>query len=141
MEMTSRTDLTARLVEMLENARLSICVSCSHGLPIVNTHETKTGFHLCSAHTLLPIIALLREAEAAQASGGDGWRTMDSAPKDGSKIDLLYPYPRGRQIDCFWISDRPLGPGWYSKWSHSTIPNMQPTHWRYPPPSPEREGE
>lgn len=74
------------------------------------------------------------------------WRPISEAPKDGTKIDLLFPDPRGRTIDCFWDE---IGPGWFwrtptwengellpeSKWNMSCYPNMEPTHWQ-PLPSP-----
>jgi len=87
-------------------------------------------------------------AELTQAGTEDGWRTIDSAPKDGTKIDLLYPYPRGRQIDCYWASGGiwegghwlRCEPSWKNgvllaedEWQTVALPNMQPTHWRLPP--------
>lgn len=76
------------------------------------------------------------------------WQSMDTAPKDGTKIDLLYPWPRGRVVDAFWMGD--LGIGWATRvpiwengmampeerWNISTFPNMQPTHWMPAPTLP-----
>lgn len=95
------------------------------------------------------IRAAARAAIAAylQAEPQEGWRAMESEepPKDGTKIDLLYPYPRGRTIDCYW--DASIGGVWASRrpswrdfvllpeseWDLSTYPNMEPTHWRPAP--------
>ena len=30
------------------------------------------------------------------------WRPIATAPRDGTRVDLLYPHPRGRMINCFW---------------------------------------
>lgn len=79
------------------------------------------------------------------------WRTMEDAPKDGTKIDLLYPHPRGRTIDCYWDAGKPWMGAWLrreptwgedhkllpeSEWETSHFPNMQPTHWRLAPELP-----
>lgn len=93
-----------------------------------------------------------------------GWQAIETAPKDGTKIDLLYPYPRGRTIDCYWDDSRQIGgmwvwrtPAWRtespggllpeSEWKFHCYPNMKPTHWRPAPPLPpppqaqQKEGE
>lgn len=102
-------------------------------------------------------IADVREAVAG-AVGADqpaapGWRSMDGAPKDGTKIDLLFAEPRGRTINCFWLQNEFTGPdgGWFWRtpafaetgevlpeedWFLSCYPNMTPTHWRLPPAPP-----
>jgi hypothetical protein len=78
------------------------------------------------------------------------WADISSAPKNGTKIDLLYPYPRGRTIDCYWEPAQNRGwvwrePRWgdggllpEDQWSVANYPNGTPTHWRYPPALPER---
>lgn len=77
----------------------------------------------------------------------DVWRPIETAPKDGTRIDLLYPYPRGRTINCYWMGE--LGFGWVwreptwekgellpeDKWSICNRPNSEPTHWM-PVPDP-----
>lgn len=75
------------------------------------------------------------------------WKSIRSAPKDGTEIDLLFPHPRGRTINCFW--DKTFKnwtwrtPRWdklkllpKSKWDWHTYPNMKPTHWMTPPKLP-----
>ena len=73
-----------------------------------------------------------------------GWLSMESAPKDGTLIDLLYPYPRGRTIDCYWDEEFLTGwvwrtPTWeaaqldpkpWEQWSVNSYPNMEPMFWR-----------
>lgn len=69
---------------------------------------------------------------------GDGWRTMDSAPKDGTKIEVKY------------ISDDPRPVRWgtsdHGTWWHltdvhrSAIIKFDPTHWRPLPNPPTMEG-
>lgn len=87
----------------------------------------------------------------------EGWQPIDTAPKDGTKIDLLYPYPRGRTINCFWDDSPVIGGAWIwltpiwkdgnllpeSEWSNNCYPNMDPTHWRpvSPLPSPNIGGK
>ena len=79
------------------------------------------------------------------------WQPIETAPKDGTKVDLLYPYPRGRTIDCWWENEGPLAGFWLQRnrpkwkngellpegeWDIATLPNMQPTHWMPSPPLP-----
>ena len=87
------------------------------------------------------------------------WRTIDSAPSDGTKIDLLFPYPRGRVVNAYWKGD--LGFTWVwrratwddsgnllpeDRWSISSSPNMEPLAWMpavsddFPLPPTDREG-
>lgn len=109
----------------------------------------------------------MRELAAAPAApaqaGGDGWSyDMNAAPKDGTKVDLMFPWPRGRTINCYhedsqitggpmWLWRTPkwkpgeLTPLPESEWPISCYPNMQPYAWRLAaeppaPPSTETEG-
>jgi len=83
------------------------------------------------------------------------WYDISSAPKDGRKVDLLYPYPRGRTVDCYWaqndLADLKFGWIWRTPiWKDGQLlPEGQwnvncyggdPTHWMPapalpPPPS------
>jgi hypothetical protein len=60
-----------------------------------------------------------------------GWQTMDSAPKDGTKVDIYARKPCGhgkfyarRFPDCFWGADQWIGlrDGWKAKYWRS-LPN------------------
>lgn len=111
--------------------------------------EKQRGMDL-RGFTLAELVALT--AVRSPAGNAAVWHPIETAPKDGTKIDLLYPYPRGRTIDCFWRQDEVTGPdgGWFwltpkwqsqpglgidwhllpeSEWTWNTYPNMQPTHW------------
>lgn len=88
------------------------------------------------------------------------WQPIETAPKDGTKIDLLFPEPRGRTINCLWLQDRWTGPngGWFwrsatwddfgellpeHEWNVNHYPHMQPTHWMplpEPPAAPSPTG-
>lgn len=76
------------------------------------------------------------------------WQPIETAPKDGTKIDLLFPYPRGRTVDCFWDSVLDTWcwkePAWEygvllpeAEWSVGSYPNLAPTHWMEPPEPPQ----
>jgi hypothetical protein len=66
-----------------------------------------------------------------------GWRTMESAPKDGTKVDLLY---RGdiRRTDAFWKEDA----WWFGDDDDcfTTTGKACPTHWM-PLPTPPAPGK
>lgn len=75
------------------------------------------------------------------------WKPMQSAPRDGTLVDLMYPHPRGRTINASW--NAMLGwhwkePRWENmellpeeEWPSHTYPNMQPLAWMPCPPRPE----
>ena len=71
---------------------------------------------------------------------------MSSAPKDGTLVDLMFPHPRGRTVNCSWNLG---GWGFYTPhWPNgmdgeiepmwNTYPNMRPLAWMTPPPRPEQ---
>jgi hypothetical protein len=78
---------------------------------------------------------LLRDVAAALRSPADGWRTIESAPKDGTRV-LVYR-PRVVYDGITWMpeidKDRWSGSSW---WESRRI--QQPTHWM-PLPSPPAE--
>jgi len=83
-------------------------------------------------------IARLRAAAAA-LQGAEGWRTMESAPKDGTEI--LVVNDRGRFI-VSWSGSRPPDdclPNWwvvYSGKGWRDLRGSEPAYWRPVPPPP-----
>jgi hypothetical protein len=76
------------------------------------------------------------------------WRPIATAPRDGTKVDLLYPHPRGRMINCFWHARTRTWmwrtPRWQGdtllpehQWDLHYAPDAQPTHWRLAPMPPQ----
>ncbi len=83
-----------------------------------------------------------------------GWRDIAEAPKDGTLVDLLYPHPHGRTVNCYWDTSEVAGGGMWvwvtprwgpegvlpeTDWYTSCRPNMEPTHFRLPPAPPQQE--
>lgn len=77
------------------------------------------------------------------------WQPIETAPRDGTVIDLFYPYPRGRTINCYWdeglrgwVWRRPTWRGSAllpeSEWHFGAYPGLEPTHWM-PLPKPPQE--
>ena len=69
---------------------------------------------------------------------GAGWQTIDSAPRDGTRVDLRYSDDIGTFSDARWRDDL----GWSRPFLtsdgdlfYTTYPNASPTHWR-PLPEP-----
>ncbi|GGC75974.1 hypothetical protein [Chelatococcus reniformis] len=81
------------------------------------------------------------------------WQPIETAPRDGStKVDLLFPYPNGRKVDCVWgwspleedYSWQWLEPRYEEdillpeeRWATCLVYGMQPTHWMPSPELPE----
>lgn len=67
------------------------------------------------------------------------WRPMSEAPRDGTRVDLLYPYPRGRQTDCYYETEGPLRGLWVRRdlWDYVTLSNMEPLFWMPVPTLPD----
>lgn len=71
------------------------------------------------------------------------WQPIDSAPKDGTRIDLWWIWWRadtdeflGRRLpDCYWTSAAGVHERWACEWS--SIPsNSRPTYWMPRPDGP-----
>lgn len=73
----------------------------------------------------------------------NGWQPMISAPHDGTRVDLLFPHPRGRVVDCFWdpvngwSKIEPAYRALHLHWETRHF-NVEPLWWRPPPPLPRR---
>lgn len=68
----------------------------------------------------------------------DGWQPIETAPKDGTVVDLFYPL-LGRVADARWTAE--LSMGWVTDGPMGetiTRPNSELTHWRPLPPPPAR---
>ena len=101
------------------------------------------------ARAVLAAVAPLIRAQERERDAS--WcMDMSLAPKDGTKVDLVFPPPRGRTIDCFWDESPIFGAGWFwrnprwvsgallseSEWQRNYYPNIQPIAWRLAPALP-----
>jgi hypothetical protein len=87
------------------------------------------------AGTIMRLIDAFAAGRVAEATA---WRSIETAPRDGSEIDLFIPYDRNvfNVIECES----------YGRWDGHCFrhkgddgpDDIQPTHWRHPlPPPPE----
>lgn len=105
-----------------------------------------------SAYTSLGKEVLLDGAHFADATSPEDaariaaalgrWLPIESAPKDGTEIDLWGGSGMGcRTPDCVWIKTR-SGTGWHTRgdkgWEFLHEIAWEPTHWRTIPDSPVR---
>ena len=75
----------------------------------------------------------------------DGWRPIETAPKDGTPVDLGFRDSDGewRIVDCGWMPHAFKGAGaWVNLKDRSIVapegpPWVQPTHWMKPQPLPD----
>lgn len=109
---------------------------CRYNLEaIVETHNALPDL-LTTLETLTQENARLREA---------GWRDIESAPRDGTEMDLwcdIEGYRPGRVTNCVWMHG-PSGPDWYTRgergWEPIGAIGVTPTHWMPLPPAPARK--
>lgn len=98
--------------------------------PLPQRFTVSVDANACAAarQTLAEIDAAIADAQA-----GDGWRTMDSAPRDGSPIVSIGFRTEPRIVKYVApLSSR--SPGWWA-----TAPgrwDFRPTHWMPLPPPP-----
>ena len=66
----------------------------------------------------------------------DDWQPIETAPKDGSAIDLWVTHTdrAWRETDCFWVDDED-GEGWHNSYDFLRS-NITPTHWMSIPKPP-----
>lgn len=96
-------------------------------------------------------LKLADEISRRFGGGENGWRSIESAPKDGTLVDLWSPR-LGRLSNCRWQkylawSDKPESEMWSVEgrggfpldiaYPPTCRPDAQPTHWRPLPPPPE----
>lgn len=81
-------------------------------------------------------IALFRAVAAlADLADGGGWRAMDIAPRDGTRVLTYSPGAVAlgfRAIRVNWFED--------GLWQHTNAQHWPPTHWR-PLPAPPKEND
>lgn len=88
-------------------------------------------------HALMTFEQFARYALAALASEDmQGWRTMDSAPKDGTRIQLWHRSPAQHDGHPVYGSWREYQPG-VKSWRTDTGAPIKATHWQPAPPAPE----
>lgn len=70
------------------------------------------------------------EALAATSEPVDEWRTMDSAPRDGTRILAYFPFKQGIVVIIRWTANNYSGIDWTTDNKESATMNWDmPTHW------------
>ncbi len=69
-----------------------------------------------------------------------GWRPIETAPRDGSKMLLFFPGPYPDELEDGVVTGRFLAPGWWLSaiWA-SSMAHKRPTHWMPLPEPPAGE--
>ena len=92
-------------------------------------------YDIANAEAIAAAVNWLREnGPALLRDAGDGWRSIESAPRDGTRVLLCHsgyahPFYDRDRMPRVWV-DFFRGGSWYN-----TAPSGQPTHWR-PLPQP-----
>jgi hypothetical protein len=81
--------------------------------------------------------------EGAQGASGEGWLPIESAPRDGTTVDIWVPYGEGKGFRIIntswkhhdWMNGQPRSPKAWDRGSPDG-PLPEPSHWRLPPPAP-----
>jgi len=83
------------------------------------------------ADDYMQLLGDVERLRAELAEWKQEWQTMETAPKDGSRI--LLATPSGKIADGFWSLE-------YRVWSWPYV-MVEPTHWTRSLPIPGRKGE
>jgi hypothetical protein len=96
--MSENTQITAEMVER--------CIAM-----VYKTVECYPKYALKQMNDLLAKEIVIRALEAALADHVVGWRDIESAPKDGTTVDVCFDYngQTARWIDVNWNGKRWLG--------------------------------
>ena len=99
-------------------------------LPCALTYRCSIGHIAACPAFYRPVVAELVERVRGEA---EGWRTIESAPKDGTRV-LLYT-PDALAIEAIFTATYDMGAWWESRDLDEPNVNCPPTHWM-PLPTP-----
>lgn len=144
----------------MENVQLKPCPFCKDGgKPILEPQGTDAAVHCYKCDARGPIIdnghhhnspeweerAKVIGAEAAaawnaQAEAKDAWRPIETAPKDGTTVDLIDKYGT-RYPDAHWDRNKNAWVDWVSDEFSQTYAaiNAPITHWMSLPAAPSND--
>lgn len=72
-----------------------------------------------------------------RARSEQGWRPIETAPKDGTVIDVWCSVEKCRFTDCYWHERHNSFVKDHGYPVQTTIFYHEPTHWIFPPSAPE----
>jgi hypothetical protein len=96
--------------------------------------------HFITADACLAAIHEIQNLRApTDGAEANGWRPIETAPKDGTKVLLRFEPPFNDQLEDGIVTGTCTGDRWWlsSIWA-STTAHKTPTHWQPLPPAPAR---
>lgn len=132
---------SAGLAYVPQQAALSVPVEGEVGEQITWLLDTGTS-QVCSQWRREKIAALLRTLSVRPVGVPDGWRGIESAPKDGTCVLVADSNAGGSWVEAAYWSTEEGHEGWYMRgtdWTDYVDGQVWPAWWKPMPAAPQRE--
>jgi len=137
------TETDKAALERVDTFRRELDKGTTVTLALYEAYPDRPDFSTaCTACTelvsdLSEVISIARSAAAPAGGEGEGWRPIESAPRDGTRI---LAWQDGDLYAVEWVYEAPDEGYWIARCGQPVVTPPTPTHWMPPPPAPSQEG-